>query len=302
MALPHWPVVPTPDSDVWSDPSRRLEEDIKYFPDMVAYMDKAVGKLIDGLEALKLREKTIVIFYSDNGTDQKVVSDGQIKGGKATPSANRHSSASDCELSGEELSPTRSNPTGLLFFTWPVVPMVAAWFAKAIDWFPVTDKTRKGLYLGAIIPGFLLCAFFYLSPIIFGMAGAAGHKADPNRRLIGGKAFGEQVQEVRKNIPGWEEAFVATSGHRYNASYLAFWLPDRPRVYSLFKTHKVSQYEVWPGAFEDNGVGKNGVIVQQGHIDKPQVTNAFESVEAVGQIRFNMVGELAYTPSLMPAI
>lgn len=88
MALPHWPVVPTPDSKVWNDPSKRLDEDIAYFPDMVAYMDKAVGNLVDGLERLDLRRKTIVIFYSDNGTDQKVTSQfkGQsIRGGKATP-------------------------------------------------------------------------------------------------------------------------------------------------------------------------------------------------------------------------
>ena len=31
-------------------------------------MDKLVGKLIAELDRLKLREKTIVIFASDNGT------------------------------------------------------------------------------------------------------------------------------------------------------------------------------------------------------------------------------------------
>lgn len=88
MSLPHWPVNPTPDSEVWSEPSRRLEEDSKYFPDMVAYMDKVVGQLIDGLEELDLRKNTTVIFYSDNGTDQKVTSGfrgERIRGGKATP-------------------------------------------------------------------------------------------------------------------------------------------------------------------------------------------------------------------------
>lgn len=88
MALPHWPVNPTPDSKVWSDPNSRLDEDPAYFPDMVAYMDKVVGRLVDGLAELGLRESTVVIFYSDNGTDQKVVSDFRgrsIRGGKATP-------------------------------------------------------------------------------------------------------------------------------------------------------------------------------------------------------------------------
>ncbi len=85
MALPHWPVNPTPDSADWSDPKKRLAEDDKYFADMVTYMDKLVGRLVDGLQELGLREKTLVIFYSDNGTDKKVTSQfrGQpVKGGK----------------------------------------------------------------------------------------------------------------------------------------------------------------------------------------------------------------------------
>lgn len=88
MALPHWPMVPTPDSEAWKDPSRRLEESTDFFPDMVAYMDKLVGRLVDGLDALDLRENTLVIFYSDNGTDARIVSDfkgEKIEGGKATP-------------------------------------------------------------------------------------------------------------------------------------------------------------------------------------------------------------------------
>jgi len=88
MALPHWPMVPTPDSAVWSDPSRRLEESTDYFPDMVAYMDTIVGRLMDGLEALGLRENTLVLFYSDNGTDARITSmfgDEPVQGGKAEP-------------------------------------------------------------------------------------------------------------------------------------------------------------------------------------------------------------------------
>ncbi|MCM8529256.1 MAG: sulfatase-like hydrolase/transferase, partial [Lentisphaeraceae bacterium] len=35
MALPHWPMVPTPDSPEWKEHERRLEEDLSYFKDMV---------------------------------------------------------------------------------------------------------------------------------------------------------------------------------------------------------------------------------------------------------------------------
>lgn len=91
MALPHWPMVPTPISEVWSDPSRRLEESTKYFPDMVEYMDLLVGRLVDGIDELKLREKTLILFYSDNGTDRRILSEFRgelISGGKGMVTQN----------------------------------------------------------------------------------------------------------------------------------------------------------------------------------------------------------------------
>ena len=88
MALPHRPMVPTPDSKEWKDPDRRGEENMRYFADMIAYMDKTVGRLIEGLNELGLRENTLVLFYSDNGTHlnvSSVLNGKQVQGGKATP-------------------------------------------------------------------------------------------------------------------------------------------------------------------------------------------------------------------------
>ena len=88
MALPHWPMVPTPDSPEWKDPSRRLEEDIKYYKPMVEYMDKLIGKLVDHVDNAGIGENTLIIFYSDNGTHLKITSQtktGPVKGGKALP-------------------------------------------------------------------------------------------------------------------------------------------------------------------------------------------------------------------------
>lgn len=88
MSLPHWPMVPTPDSEEWQDPSRRLEEDMKYFPDMVHYMDKLVGRIVDGIDNLGLTQNTLILFYSDNGTHLKItakMNGKEVKGGKATP-------------------------------------------------------------------------------------------------------------------------------------------------------------------------------------------------------------------------
>lgn len=88
MALPHWPVNPTPHSEDWADPTKRLNEDPKYFPDMIAYMDTLVGRIVSGVEKLGLRDDTLIIFYSDNGTNQTVTSTlngKKVQGGKATP-------------------------------------------------------------------------------------------------------------------------------------------------------------------------------------------------------------------------
>ena len=51
---------------------------------MIEYTDKMVGKVVSRLEELGLREKTIVIFYSDNGTNYRVRSSfrGRTVGGE----------------------------------------------------------------------------------------------------------------------------------------------------------------------------------------------------------------------------
>ena len=77
MILTHCPFVPTPDSADWdpTDPgSKAYKGDAKYFADMVAYMDKMVGKLVTKLRDLGLEQDTLILFTGDNGTDEPVVS------------------------------------------------------------------------------------------------------------------------------------------------------------------------------------------------------------------------------------
>jgi arylsulfatase A-like enzyme len=84
MALTHDPFNPTPRSGQWKT-GNRLEHHTRFFGDMVEYMDSAVGRLVDHLDKLKLREKTLVLFYSDNGTHWSIESrmgDRVVRGGK----------------------------------------------------------------------------------------------------------------------------------------------------------------------------------------------------------------------------
>ncbi|MEM7307601.1 MAG: sulfatase-like hydrolase/transferase [Planctomycetota bacterium] len=88
MALTHAPFEPTPASADAAAPKAQL------FADMVAYMDGLVGRLIDGLEALGLRDDTLIVFTTDNGSPGAMRSrawDRTVKGGKGkTTDAGTH--------------------------------------------------------------------------------------------------------------------------------------------------------------------------------------------------------------------
>ena len=78
MALPHGPMVPTPDEP-------KVEGKVVRYGAMVRYVDKMVGKLVTSLEELGLRENTLVIFTTDNGspgvTGRRLGRD--VRGGKS---------------------------------------------------------------------------------------------------------------------------------------------------------------------------------------------------------------------------
>jgi arylsulfatase A len=83
MALVHSPFVPTPDSEDWKKPKH--ENNPKYFADMVAYMDKIVGRIVGKLDEFGLREKTLILFVGDNGTARNIrskIDNRIIRGGK----------------------------------------------------------------------------------------------------------------------------------------------------------------------------------------------------------------------------
>lgn len=87
MILTHSPFEPTPDSIDWKkkDNSR---QPIEHFREMVNYMDKMIGKIVNKLEETGLRDNTLIIVTGDNGTSTKLTSPfptrGQIRGGKGS--------------------------------------------------------------------------------------------------------------------------------------------------------------------------------------------------------------------------
>ena len=66
--LAHWPVTRTPDS----------QDDSHLVQDMVAYLDKQMGQLAADLDRLGLRDKTLLLFTSDNGPQNEPL--GTVRG------------------------------------------------------------------------------------------------------------------------------------------------------------------------------------------------------------------------------
>lgn len=71
MVLVHSPFVATPDSKPM-DGVEKKEKPLQYFRDMTAYADKCVGKIVDALEENGLRENTVVMYTTDNGTGRSL--------------------------------------------------------------------------------------------------------------------------------------------------------------------------------------------------------------------------------------
>ncbi len=92
MILTHDPYQPTPDSPDWdaTTNSENKKKDVKHFADMIAYMDKMVGRLDAKLGELGIRDNTLLLFIGDNGTGRGVTSrfkGADYPGGKGTTTA-----------------------------------------------------------------------------------------------------------------------------------------------------------------------------------------------------------------------
>lgn len=88
MILTHCPFSPTPDSPQWASDDTtvmKYKGQSRYFEDMMSYTDKILGNIDRKLEALGIRNNTLLIFTGDNGTDVPIVSTlhgRRVAGGK----------------------------------------------------------------------------------------------------------------------------------------------------------------------------------------------------------------------------
>ena len=95
MVLTHDPFVPTPENPDFDgfDATAKVNDTL-YFGEMVQYMDKLVGRIMQKVETLGIEDNTLLLFVGDNGTDRDVTSHWNgtsIKGNKGyTTDAGTH--------------------------------------------------------------------------------------------------------------------------------------------------------------------------------------------------------------------
>ncbi|MDZ7722257.1 MAG: sulfatase-like hydrolase/transferase [candidate division KSB1 bacterium] len=86
MALTHNPFVPTPQQNPTD--TEKNSDDPSHFKYFVEYTDSLVGRIVETLDRLNLRENTLIVFTGDNGTKNTVTSrmpDKSIRGDKGNP-------------------------------------------------------------------------------------------------------------------------------------------------------------------------------------------------------------------------
>ena len=123
----HGEILPTPDS---APDSKDL------YADNIAYMDKLMGQLVAELDRLKLREKTLIVFFGDNGT-------GGNYSDRATVNGRRLSGAKGDMLEGGALVP--------MIVNWPgktPAGKICTDMVDSTDFFPTFAE-----FAGAKLPG-----------------------------------------------------------------------------------------------------------------------------------------------------
>jgi len=148
MSNIHGPILRTPDSAPGSAPGRTRNQ---LYQDNVAYMDKLVGKLVAELDRLKLREKTILIFASDNGTAPNFKLFCTIDGGK--------------QLSGCKNTMLECGALVPMMISWPgTTPAgkVSQNLVSFVDFFPTLSEVAGAkLPQGVTIDGRPFTPMFY---------------------------------------------------------------------------------------------------------------------------------------------
>jgi 4-amino-4-deoxy-L-arabinose transferase-like glycosyltransferase len=171
--------------------------------------------------------------------------------------------------------PAAFYPAGML--------LLAAWAHGALCTRAPFARWRR-LFVPGVFVGTMLVVITYALTFFLQNASLGGGKLDPTRRLKGWQTLAESIARVRRDAPRPNNTFLLASGRQY-VSELAFYLPDRPRVYRWNEQKGVvkTQYELWPGP-QDKAGWDALVILEPAQPLPPDLAQAFTKVTFIGKV------------------
>jgi arylsulfatase A len=170
-----------------------LINDPANYPDMVAYMDKMVGKMVAAVDRLGLSDNTLIIFTGDNGTDHRITSMLKL------PGATRQHADIVPVLGGK----------GTVTELGSHVPMIARWPGKV-----VAGNVNSNLV-----------QFCDILPTL----AEIGEAKLPHTKLDG-RSFAPQLLGKKGNPRDW---IFTQLGHKRLARNDRFLLHDDGRIYDI---------------------------------------------------------------------
>ncbi len=170
---------------------------------------------------------------------------------------------------------------------WPA-PLFITAVLQTVAWLHqgIGPRTRSRWLRAALISAMACSALAYASPLLPLQQGIGGREIDFLRRLRGWEEGALRIQDLRLPLTDGRDHWLLVYGHRFFVSELAFYLPDRPRVYRWpwVPERTESQYELW--GLPPLGVAGDALIISADDKRVPglpaSLRRAFVRIEPLG--------------------
>lgn len=159
---------------------------------------------------------------------------------------------------------------------WPAFAYLT--FYILVYFYIHTKRWFRSAFILFTLSLFTVITLFY-TPILdkIGAGNLLPPKKDPTKRLVGWKALGKKVTEIRQSL-GTDKNFIFS--HSYHiASEMAFYVKGHPKTYCINLGRRMNQFDLWDSIKKFEGKkGYYGIYVSDKPIDK-RVLKGFEKLE-----------------------
>jgi len=158
---------------------------------------------------------------------------------------------------------------------WPTFAYVNISLAMAFVLESASRGWRKYALYATVISGLLLVLIMNPAPLdAIGFKKVLRPEKDPLARLAGYREMGQRVDEIMDSL-ALEKHFIFSDSYHL-ASEMAFYVSGNPQTYTINLGRRKNQFDLWPGIEQFENKGYDGVFVQWGTDDRPEVINGFE--------------------------